>query len=147
MNLPCPQCGSTNTLGQLQRKLAEVKDRLAKQARKRYPSKPKPISGGGGRTLILPDQIMGRTNSSITLGSLVDDHFSGDLQIGAPDYSVNDVGTITINDAVLDTCVDCGAFYAANAKALGDSIQKEIFDLDPLGALAEILDPEEQVSG
>ena len=48
-----------------------------------------------------------------------------------------------INDAWVEVCADCGAFYAPNADEVGDAIQQEIYKLDPLGALAEIRGLEE----
>ena len=68
------------------------------------------------------------------------------LQIRAPE-SVNEAGTVLINDAALDVCVECGTFYAANAKQLAQEIEKETFMLDPLGVLAEVARPDEAPEG
>lgn len=145
MNLPCPSCGSELTLAKLREKLAETKKRLEEERRKRYPDPPPApgpttawkVSGGGAQ--IQPGQISNMTSSTLTLSgsNLSYDASMNDLVIGAPSYE-DMTGTVKINDAVLDVCVDCGTFYAPNAKNIGDSLQKEIHELDPLMALAEI---------
>ena len=166
MILPCPRCGSSATLSALRNKRIEVKRRLKEQARKRYKVPPqhgphtgvahnlsiKPnglhshsISSGGGAR-IMPKQIANMTENSISLGSLVGatDLAIGSCVISAPDPADID-GTVKINDAVLDVCVDCGTFYAPNAKDLADQITDEIVKLDPLGALAEVYEEVEVV--
>jgi hypothetical protein len=58
--------------------------------------------------------------------------------IAASDYK-DMRGVILINDAVMDTCADCGTFYSPNARALADDLISENIKLDPLGALADIV--------
>lgn len=146
ISLPCPGCGSKKTLGSLHRKRAEVRKRVDEQTRKRYTPPPPPKTGG---TMIQPTQILNMSPSSIYL-THNDAHYydasAGDLQICAADPQ-DMVGTVKINDAVLDVCIDCGTFYAPNAKQLAGVIEEEIIKMDPLGALAEIRGPSEDQAG
>ncbi len=139
--LSCPQCGSHRTLGKLRTKHAEVKKRIADQAKPRYRSPPTPP------TVVYPYDMHTHTLSShshsvtdikIDPAQVVLGYEDGkDLCISTPGID-DQVGTVLINGALLDVCVDCGSFYAPNARGLGERLQTEIYELDPLGALAEI---------
>lgn len=137
-DLPCPQCGSTRTLGKVRAKRAAVKKRLEEERKRRY--KPPPQSNG---TINLVGTIgasytyADAASQALTLGNA-----AGELVIGSPDFG--EPGTILINEAILDVCIDCGTFYSPNAKRVGEEIETETFELDPLGALAEIRGPEDQ---
>jgi hypothetical protein len=145
--LSCPHCGSRRSLNRLRKKLEEVKRRIA--TKKRYAApKPKPVPVGM-HTHSLPNHSHGATavggvgtlaligGAGATLGSSMHE----DLMIAAGNNDM--AGVVSINEGEVDTCVDCGTFYAPNAKELGDELQDEIYKLDPLGAMAEILDPKE----
>lgn len=152
--LPCPQCQSTKTLSHLRAKRARLKRRIEREKRKRYPPPPPSkgkihgkasgfhIKNSMGGTKIHPAQIHGRTTSTIHLAPS-DPTFSGDLCIEAPSLHGDQAGTVSINEALLDVCMDCGTFYASNAHALRDEIEEEIIKMDPLMALAEIRDADE----
>ena len=143
--LPCPQCGSTNTLAKLRAKRAAVKKRLADQARKRYQASPKPrVRPSAGKH---SHSIASHSHQTMSMSLAWPDPIPpGDLRIDTPEES-GQVGIVRINDAVLDVCVDCGVFYAPNAKELGEQLETDIIELDPLGALAEIRAPNEGNSG
>jgi len=138
--LPCPQCGSTKTLSQLRAKRERVKLRLSEGERERNT----PTQPPSCKTRILPEQIHGFGEGHMTLAPYNPlSSCVGDLTIAAPGIT----GTVLINEAVLDVCLGCGSFYAANARVLEDQIETEIVKMDPLGALAEIRGPDEAVSG
>ena len=134
MGLPCPQCGSTRSLGSLRRKLQQVKDRIEAEKRRRYPPPPPPSMASGNTVMSASIVGLMQLAPTTSLGT-------GEIRIG--DLYDKNTGTIFINDAALDVCVDCGTFYSSNVKEIGDTLQKEIYELDVLGALAEIRGPDE----
>jgi DNA-directed RNA polymerase subunit RPC12/RpoP len=135
--LPCPSCGSRRTLAKLRKKREEVAKRLKEQERRRYP----PVqSKWSTQVTVLPGQLI--DHGSISLAPTGTELVSGKntLTIGAA--GEHETATVVVNDALLDVCIDCGTFYAPNAKILGEQIEEETIKMDPLGALAEIADPE-----
>jgi hypothetical protein len=160
MNLPCPQCGSHRTLNGLRKKKREVEERI--ESRKRYPVPATPAHSHAvsGHTHALasppfnqhahisagPITINDTSNGIVTAGTsiVMDDS----LVIGRDLIRVEGSNeTIIINGATLDTCADCGTLYASNAKDLADELQTEIYDMDPLGAMAEIYDEDDSLDG
>lgn len=154
--LPCPQCGHTLTLSKLRRKRADVKKRLEASKRKRYTNQHHDMSGHyhtlnfqpkSGGTKISPNQIHGMGTSYLSVAP-TDPTFSGDLVIASPSlYDKEAEATVMINDALLDVCLNCGAFYASNAAQLREQLETEIAEMDPLGALAEIRNTEGLTEG
>ena len=148
VDLPCPCCGSVETLAKLRYKRDLLKARLQEERRNRYPVAVKnPMPGGGAISII------GGAGSVVGVagGSSLYDHFSDyhcrGLTIAAPQYSNEAEGTMIVNGAVLDVCLECGTFYARNAASLREKLETEIAEMDPLGALAEIRQSESADAG
>lgn len=147
-DLPCPQCGSTLTLSKLRIKRERVKRRLEEERRKRYPEPPTHVTSvlGSGKTFIVPEQISGFGSGHISL-TPDDGHSNQSLTIAAINSYDDGTGTISINDAILDVCMECGTFYASNAARLREELETEIAEMDPLGALGEIRNTEVGTEG
>ena len=132
-DLPCPQCGSHRSLGSLRKKLREVKVRVASV--KRY--KPEPVHTHS------PATHTHKLGVSVAHKHTATHHFQNtrvdDRAVLAGRITTDKFeDMLCINDAQIETCADCGTFYSPNAKDVGDAIQKQIYETDPLGALAEI---------
>jgi len=110
--------------------------------RKRYPPPKSPVfplqyTIDGSASIRWPSALGRATNSLMTDNTAIDGMLWKD----------DGTNTVILNDTTIDTCADCGVYYSPNAKDVGDKIQEEIYQLDPLGALAEIRQPDEGIPG
>jgi len=150
-DIPCPQCGSTNTLSGLRRKLRKVKGRIAEEEcrakeerRKAAAVAAKAAVGSsthplnmikGGGVIAIHGLVShglavghGHQRTTISLGQVEGGLIAND----------DEQDLLSINGVKLETCAECGTFYAPNAKDKAEEILTEIYKLDILGAMAEI---------
>ena len=163
MVLPCPLCKSTKTLSSLRRKLRKVTDRIAEEKRRVAEEKRTAAAARRKAAAALAAKTakvgvtIGTINHGSGLGTLnysPHNHTLISNSIGATTIQLGQIGRgqianddeldlVVINGMHLETCADCGMFYAPNAKTKATEIETETWELDPLGALAEIYDEDE----
>jgi hypothetical protein len=151
MILPCPQCGSTKSLSSLRRRLSKVKarikeeKRLARERKRKAEEKVRKAAALAAAKSSLNSIKVGGVLVSHRLLSGLDHHHSrttislGQIEGGLISND-DERDLVVINGVHLETCVDCGTFYAPNAREQADSIQTETYKLDLLGAMAGIYD-------